>query len=194
MRIKYFFPVASLAALVSSTSNEYSFRGTRKSNAAAQLHLATQGLLQIPPSFVSKAITLFPAHHPEHDVEDLGHLIPQETKEIYYSQEGHRPALHGAKHASLKGKFVRPTVVLDHTSHLQSITCTDTAIEACFTTKEAFDAVQKTWQLPEFNIMTYHVGCGDETNGKHSYFHATGAKFDTGSLCAMVPVPKMDCY
>lgn len=54
------------------------------------LHLATKGLLQIPPSFAGDGITMYPAHRPGHDTEDLGHLMPHLTKELYYSQEGHR--------------------------------------------------------------------------------------------------------
>jgi hypothetical protein len=54
------------------------------------LHLATKGLLQIPPSFAGDGISLYPGHCPDHDADDLEHLIPQLSNELYYSQEGHR--------------------------------------------------------------------------------------------------------
>jgi len=57
---------------------------------AVNLHLATKGLLQIPPSFSGDGITMYPAHRPGHDPEDFDHLKPHNSKELYYSQEGHR--------------------------------------------------------------------------------------------------------
>ncbi|KAH8896775.1 hypothetical protein GQ53DRAFT_760879 [Thozetella sp. PMI_491] len=67
------------------------------------MHLATGGLLQIHPSFVGDGLTLFPGHAFGHDPTDLLHLTPELRKELYYSQEGHRPAVHGAKHGNLNG-------------------------------------------------------------------------------------------
>lgn len=57
---------------------------------AHNLHLGTKGLLQIAPSFSGDGITMYPAHRPGHDPEDLIHLKPQDSHELYYSQEGHR--------------------------------------------------------------------------------------------------------
>lgn len=59
-------------------------------SSANGLHLATKGLLQIHPSFTGPGITLYPAHHPDHNSSDLSHLSPQLSNELYYSQEGHR--------------------------------------------------------------------------------------------------------
>ena len=53
-------------------------------------HAAHHGLLQIPPSFAHDGVNMYPALHPEHDPDDLRHLIPEDSKELYYSQEGHR--------------------------------------------------------------------------------------------------------
>lgn len=54
------------------------------------IHLAHKGLLQVSPSFSSDGITLYPAHHPAHNADDLEHLTPKKANELYYSQEGHR--------------------------------------------------------------------------------------------------------
>lgn len=59
-------------------------------SAFGNLHSATDGLLQIHPSFAGDKITLFPALHPDHDRNDLSHLVPGYSRELYYSQEGHR--------------------------------------------------------------------------------------------------------
>lgn len=54
------------------------------------LHKATYGLLQVSPSFSGEGVSLYPAHHPDHDPYDLEHLTPKLENELYYSQEGHR--------------------------------------------------------------------------------------------------------
>lgn len=58
--------------------------------ASGNLHLAKHGLLQFHPSFTRDAITLYPGHHPEHDVDHMKHVEPQLDHVLYYSQEGHR--------------------------------------------------------------------------------------------------------
>jgi hypothetical protein len=59
-------------------------------SAFSGLHQAHHGLLQIPPSFAHDGVNMYPALHPNHDPSDLRHLIPEDSKELYYSQEGHR--------------------------------------------------------------------------------------------------------
>ncbi|OJJ38804.1 hypothetical protein ASPWEDRAFT_104897 [Aspergillus wentii DTO 134E9] len=53
-------------------------------------HAAHQGLLQIAPSFAKEGINLYPALHPDHNATDLNHLIPEKSKRLHFSQEGHR--------------------------------------------------------------------------------------------------------
>ncbi|UDD63578.1 hypothetical protein AFCA_010839 [Aspergillus flavus] len=69
-------------------------------------HAAHHGLLQIPPSFAHDDIHMYPALHPEHDPNYLRHLTPEDSQDLYYSQEGHRPALHGAKHGEYRSFFI----------------------------------------------------------------------------------------
>lgn len=58
--------------------------------ASGNLHLARHGLVQFHPSFTGDYITLYPGHHPEHDMDDHVHVEPQLNHLLYYSQEGHR--------------------------------------------------------------------------------------------------------
>ncbi|MCJ1399629.1 hypothetical protein MMC11_002831 [Xylographa trunciseda] len=53
--------------------------------------------LQIPPAFARPGIMLYPGLNPNHDSSDSGHLIPATSKELYYSQEGHKHAFQLAK-------------------------------------------------------------------------------------------------
>lgn len=53
-------------------------------------HAAHKGLLQIPPAFAREGINLYPALHPEHNHASLDHLVPEVSKRMHYSQEGHR--------------------------------------------------------------------------------------------------------
>jgi hypothetical protein len=93
-------------------------------------------------------------------------------------------ALHGAKHAQLKVKFVRPTVVLEHSDHIRSVQCGYKNITVCFQNPQAFEAVEDSWAtLHELNLVTYHVGCGNEAHGKRSFFHASNLIVDVKSMC-----------
>ena len=56
----------------------------------ARLHLAFDGLLQIPPSFAKDGTWLYPAHHPDHNTFSIEHLTPSLNKDLYFTQEGHR--------------------------------------------------------------------------------------------------------
>jgi hypothetical protein len=58
---------------------------------AIDLHAATQkSHLLVAPSFASDTIELHPGLHPQHDLDDLAHLIPTLTDELHWGQEGHR--------------------------------------------------------------------------------------------------------
>ncbi|KAL7911957.1 hypothetical protein GGI35DRAFT_492031 [Trichoderma velutinum] len=160
--------------------------------AAKGLHLSTKGLLQIPPSFAGNGVFMYPGHHPDHDADDFVHLTPRGSNELYYSQEGHRPAIHGSKHGSLKATFVRPTVVLDHSNHLREVKCSHSSIRVCFTSPQAYRVAQGSWHLDDFNLATYHIGCGDEDSGTRSFYHATkDVVFDAPTLCVKVAVTRI---
>ncbi|KAJ5259215.1 hypothetical protein N7478_012196 [Penicillium angulare] len=140
-------------------------------------HSAHEGLLQIPPSFSYDGVNMYPALHPEHNASDIGHLIPHGTKDLYFSQEGHRPALHGAKHGQLQANFSRPTIVLEHSNHVKEVNCDDGYIEVCFKSPESLETVEKSWKeysdSESFNVITYHIGCGHRTGEYRSIFVAS---------------------
>jgi len=94
-------------------------------------------------------------------------------------------ALQGAKHSSLEAEFIYPTVVLDHSSHLRNIKCGNHDLNICFT-PEAFLVAHAEWIYQDFILSTYHVGCGDESGGKRSFFHAKHPLFDVTSGCVRV--------
>lgn len=77
----------------------------------------------------------------------------------------------------MKASFNRPTVVLDHIGHVRSVQCNNSEITIAFKTPEAFEHAERTWNLHEFHLATYHVGCGDEYSGKRSYFLAKDPRF-----------------
>ena len=69
-------------------------------------------------------------------------------------------------------------MVLDHTSHLRLIECGPKQIKVWFNRLQAFDHAERHWNLNEFHLVTYHVGCGNEYNGQRSYYLVKNAKFD----------------
>ncbi|OJJ66930.1 hypothetical protein ASPBRDRAFT_357224 [Aspergillus brasiliensis CBS 101740] len=160
-------------------------------------HAHRHGLLQLPRAFSREGIWLYPALHPDHDPDDLQHLDPQLSKELYYSQEGHRPALHGAKHAQLQSTFSSPTVVLEHSSHIKDVVCDgqENTMQVCFKTPEALQRAQRSWkdeiQSGTFNLVTYHMGCGDQTGDHRSFFRASNPTVDNDE-CVSVSVEPLD--
>ncbi|KAK2759078.1 hypothetical protein FQN54_003177 [Arachnomyces sp. PD_36] len=162
---------------------------------AIGLHLGTlDNFLLISPSLSGDGISLFPALHPEHDLNDLNHLVPQLAHDLHYSQEGHRPALHGAKHAQFQATFTRPTVVLEHSNQISKIKCQSDEIEICFKSPEARRITQDSWTgagYDSFNIVTYHRSCGDGTGERRSFFQASRPVFDS-STCLTVPATRID--
>jgi hypothetical protein len=53
-------------------------------------HLATRGLLQTHASLTGRGVALYPAHAPDHNIDDDEHLAPAQHHVLYYAQEGHR--------------------------------------------------------------------------------------------------------
>ncbi|KAJ5240477.1 uncharacterized protein N7469_002068 [Penicillium citrinum] len=148
------------------------------------------------PPLSSDSIVMFPARHPNHDSDDLNHLIPQFSRELYHAQEGYNKALHGSKHSQIQATFSHPTVVLDHSDHLRNIKCDAHSIEICFTTEQAKAIAQETWKLDPktgaFQLVTYHLGCGDTTGHKRSYFRVSRPVTSTATNCLSVPVAPVD--
>jgi hypothetical protein len=53
------------------------------------LHLATDSLLQMHPSFTGNGVMLCPGLRPGHNTSDHQNLTPTPNNELYYAQEGH---------------------------------------------------------------------------------------------------------
>lgn len=100
-------------------------------------------------------------------------------------------AVHGAKHAHMKTTFNYPTVVLEHSSQVESVACKDDRMTVCFSSQLAMSTVLQSWAahgLHTLNIVTYHSGCGDESGKRRSFFKASSPVFDMLSLCVTMPV------
>lgn len=104
--------------------------------------------------------------------------------------------MHGSKHAHLKATFKHPTVVLDQSNHVTDIKCSNGSIEICFENPKARDIVETSWventHDGTFHLLTYHLGCGDLSGHKRSYFLAFQPVQNTGASCVSVPVEPID--
>lgn len=72
--------------------------------------------------------------------------------------------------------FSHHTVILDHSSHIEDVSCTSDHIKVCFKTPEARDTVKKSWKeisSDEFNLATYHINCGHLHGESRSFFRAS---------------------
>ncbi|KAK2765124.1 hypothetical protein FQN54_008823 [Arachnomyces sp. PD_36] len=158
---------------------------------------SVDGLLQVAPSFVGDGITVLPALDPNHNPSDLSHLIPEVSRDLYFSQEGHRRAIHGAKHAQLKATFNRRTVVLDHSNQIKSVECTDDddTITVCFKSPDAMWAAEDSWgdddDIGSMYLATYHPGCGDESGTKRSFFEASVPFFNPLTSCVAMSITRL---
>ncbi|KAJ5086417.1 hypothetical protein NUU61_007724 [Penicillium alfredii] len=66
-------------------------------------------------------------------------------------------------------------------------------MHVCFKTPKAFNVIEHSWGSQEnFNLATYHVGCGDESSGKRSFFHASKPSVNSEDMCVVIPVTPID--
>ncbi|QMW34622.1 hypothetical protein G4B84_010088 [Aspergillus flavus NRRL3357] len=122
-------------------------------------HAAHHGLLQIPPSFAYGDIHMYPALHPEHDPNYLRHLTPEDSQDLYYSQEGHRRhCLTWRKTRSVARNLL------------------------------AYATVETEWKKYEnesLNLITNHVGCGHLTGEYRSFFIASQPTFEDNCVTVL---------
>ncbi|MCJ1430981.1 hypothetical protein MMC27_000331 [Xylographa pallens] len=145
--------------------------------------------LQIPPAFARPGVMLYPGLNPAHNSSDPSHLIPETSKELYYSQEGHKPAIDGSKHANIGTNFTHPTVLLEHSNQIKSVKCIKDSISVVFTSLDAFQIAERTWDPKDgsFIVATYHVSCGNVLDGMRSFFKCSTPSFDSDTLSVMLP-------
>jgi hypothetical protein len=59
----------------------------------------------------------------------------------------------------------------------------------CFNNPLAMATVEASWLIQGgINLATYHKGCGDESSGKRSFFHATQPSINLADMCIVVSV------
>lgn len=84
--------------------------------------------------------------------------------------------------------------MLEHSSQIKDVTCSDDHIQVCFTTPEALTTVETAWDKyvdeDTFNVITYHNGCGHLTGEHRSFFRASHPIFDGD--CVMVATELTD--
>jgi hypothetical protein len=59
----------------------------------------------------------------------------------------------------------------------------------CFNNPLAMATVEASWLVQGgINLVTYHAGCGDESSGKRSFFHASQPVVNLVDMCVVVSV------
>lgn len=94
---------------------------------------------------------------------------------------------------NINSTFNHPTVLLDHSSHVESVTCSDSDnLKVCFTNKEAKDHARESWgnalgDSGSLVFSTNHPGCSGYSDGARGYWMASSADFRSGdSSCVHV--------
>lgn len=67
--------------------------------------------------------------------------------------------------------------MLEHSSFVKDVLCTDKNTTICFNSPQALTTVEKSWKTAidskTFNLVTYHIGCGHLTGEQRSIFRVS---------------------
>lgn len=73
--------------------------------------------------------------------------------------------------------FLHPTVILDHSSHVSTVGCSDKGLNICFASGLPLSDVSELWKLADTSPLifsSFFPGCGETDAGIRSYWKATG--------------------
>ncbi|KAF5855301.1 hypothetical protein ETB97_009471 [Aspergillus alliaceus] len=123
---------------------------------------------------------LHPTYPPGHNPFDLQHLIPRLDHSLYFAEKGKKttdPTAFGSLNATL----IYPTVILDHSAHIQSVDCSADGLTICFNEK-AREVVHKNWDLKLENspviISPHFPGCGRYYQGERTYWQIISSQLE----------------
>ncbi|GCB17143.1 hypothetical protein AAWM_00028 [Aspergillus awamori] len=153
------------------------------------------GLVGLVASTVEASMasrTLVPAHPPGHNATDPTHLVPKLTQALHYREDG-KTEKDPSSFGHMVSNFNHPTVVLDHSAHISSVTCLANGMDICFESEDAERQASKEWNMSQSPLIlaSYHPGCGDYRSGSRSYWKVSSIIFQSGQRCARANVTEM---
>ncbi|KAJ9649053.1 hypothetical protein H2199_000966 [Coniosporium tulheliwenetii] len=137
--------------------------------------------------------TLLPAVHWDHQKSNVDNLRPVEANSgvpLYYDQHGSGGRADPGKEAMMAFMtpyFKTPSVVLDHSDFVKSVSYQQGALSIVFTNPAAYARASSSWNVDNGLLMvTYTEGCGGYWDGERCYFQVDEVIFNpkTGSALA----------
>ncbi|GKZ32162.1 hypothetical protein AbraIFM66950_001342 [Aspergillus brasiliensis] len=153
------------------------------------------GLLGLVPLAVEASTTsrtLSPAYPPGHNASDPTHLSPAVTQNLHFRENG-KTENDTSSFGHMVSNFNHPTVVLDHSLHISSVTCSPGEMNICFESEDAERQASEEWNPSQSPLIlaTYHSGCGDYSSGARSYWNVSAITFQSGQRCARASVTEV---
>lgn len=73
---------------------------------------------------------------------------------------------------NIQSTFNHPTVLLNHSSHIENISCRRNGIDICFTNDEVKRHTEEKWKANDGPLLigTNHAGCGDYNIGVRAFW------------------------
>lgn len=131
---------------------------------------------------------LKPVVHWDHQSDLLEHLQPKTAHQLYFASTNPNEA---HTFLDLEANFGGKAVILDHSSFITSVTCSNDTIDIQFSTKKAYNYAKEHWGLvKDFMLVTNSDTCGARTQ-ERSFWDVTSMTFgDKLTLCAGVAEEK----
>ncbi|EKG21794.1 hypothetical protein MPH_00713 [Macrophomina phaseolina MS6] len=102
----------------------------------------------------------------------------------------------GQLFALMQANFTYPSIILDNSQYILSISCVTGGLQIAFSNAEAFKYAQNAWgTAKQFVIVTSSVSCGSAPAGQHTYWLVAGVVFSESSHtaqldCSELPIEK----
>ena len=171
------------ASSAAGASGSYAPAATAISAAASNAQLPTYSAAG-PPTGVSTppANTLAPATGPSHDANNLTHLAPATSNNLYYANPGADTDL-DHMFASLDVTFNKPAVVLENSAYVSNVTCSTDGIGVIFNGDQGYNYAKQQWPTfgNDFILVSHSDGCKDTSPNQRTFWQVTGAQFDDSS-------------
>ncbi|KAK2759981.1 hypothetical protein FQN54_002717 [Arachnomyces sp. PD_36] len=168
----------------------FGFLGAFAATAAATSSLLAEG------GAVTGGTILRPHPPPGHDLTDVFHLIPKVTQELHFREEGSSENDGGA-FGHMVSTFLHPTVILDHSSLVSSILCSDEGLDICFGSSGLLPLgdVSELWKLTDASPLIFSAffpGCGQFDVGMRSFWKATGITLSPDGECVRIAAAEVE--
>lgn len=170
----------SAPSSAAGASGSYVANSAALSSAAASLALPSYTPAGPPTNVPAPpAATLLPATGPSHDAQNLTHLAPATSNNLYYSHNGSDTSV-DHMFASLDMNFTKPAVVLENSAYVSNVTCSTDGIGITFNDDQGYNYAKQQWPSfgGDFILVSHSDGCKNTTATQRTFWQVSDAQFD----------------